>query len=89
MTTPKNTPAMTSTPKNTNFRNSKSPKITLLIPVCKYANSTPWGQRQPNPVKSDSNFLDKNSDGSFFPEIKLRRVSMLRPALGLAEAGLN
>ena len=32
---------MTSTQKNTDFRNSK-PQNTPLIPVCKYAKSTPW-----------------------------------------------
>ena len=39
---PKNTAAVTSTQKNTDFRNSKPKKDTLLIPVCKYAKSTPW-----------------------------------------------
>ena len=29
-------------PKDTDFRNSKQKNI-LLIPVCKYAKSTPWG----------------------------------------------
>ena len=38
---PKNTAAVTSTPKNTDFRNSK-PQKYLLISVCKYAKSTPW-----------------------------------------------
>ena len=30
-------------PKRTDSRNSKPKKITSLIPVCKYAKSTPWG----------------------------------------------
>ena len=34
--------AVTSTPKNTDFRNPTQ-KDTTLIPVCKYVESTPWG----------------------------------------------
>ena len=37
----KNTAAVSSNQKNTDFRNSKPPKSTPLIPVCKYAKSTP------------------------------------------------
>ena len=39
---PKNTAAVNSMQKNTNFRN-QNPKNTPLIPVCKYAKATPWG----------------------------------------------
>ena len=35
---------MTSTQNNTDSRNSNSKKNTPLIPVCKYAKSTPWDQ---------------------------------------------
>ena len=39
---PKNTAAVSSAQKNTNFRN-QNPQNTPLIPVCKYAKATPWG----------------------------------------------
>ena len=41
---PKNTAAVSCTPKNTDFRNWKPIKYTLLIPVCRYAKSTLWGR---------------------------------------------
>ena len=41
---PKNTAAVSSTQQKYRFLKFKTQKNTPLIPVCKYAKSTPWGK---------------------------------------------